>query len=136
MSTWIADYIAAWSAHDIAGVGGFMADDVDFEDVTLGAAFHSRKEVEDFGVKFGETFSSDYRFSLVTEFSTDTEYAGEWVVSGTHDRSSPELPATGQPFSIRGSSIGRRQNGKITYNRDYWDMATFLTQVGILPPST
>jgi steroid delta-isomerase-like uncharacterized protein len=60
--------------------------------------------------------------------------AAEWTVSGTHDRSSPELPATGEPFTIRGATIARLRDGKIAYNRDYWDMASFLAQVGILPP--
>jgi hypothetical protein len=49
----------------------------------------------------------------------------EWTVSGTHDRSSPALPATGKPFDIR-ATIARLSNGKITYN--------VTTGHGRLPP--
>ena len=77
--------------------------------------------------------ASDYRFTLVTEFVTDATIAFEWTVSGTHDRSSPALAATGKPFDIRGATIARLSDEKITYNRDYSDMAAFLRQIGVLP---
>jgi steroid delta-isomerase-like uncharacterized protein len=127
-------YIAAWNSHDGGQVASFMADDVDFEDVTMGVQLRGPKEVEAFAFDFGESFSSDYRFTLVTELATDTTLAAEWTVSGTHDRGSPQLPATGKPFTIRGVTIARLRDGKIAYNRDYWDMAGFLVEVGILPP--
>lgn len=128
-----ARYLEAWNSHDPARVGDFMADDVDFEDVTLGEVLRGRKEVMDFVDRFSETFSTDYRFDLQTELATDSTLALEWVVEGTHDRTSPALPVTNRPFSIRGATIARIADGRITYNRDYWDMAGFLRQVGVLP---
>jgi steroid delta-isomerase-like uncharacterized protein len=126
-------YLEAWNERRGSAVGEFMDDAVDFEDVTMGATFKGRQEVEAFVEVFAQTFSSDYRFTLVTELLTDSSVAAEWVVSGTHDGSSPALAATGKPFTIRGATIARLRDGKITYNRDYWDMAGFLTQVGVLP---
>ena len=126
-------YLAAWDTHIPSDVGAFMDDDVDFEDLPLGQKLHGRKEVEEFVALFDQTLSSDYRFTLVTEFVTESTMALEWTVSGTHDRTSPALPATGKPFNIRGATIARLSNGKITYNRDYSDMADFLRQVGVLP---
>ena len=128
-----ARYIDAWNSHDAARVGEFMADDVDFEDVTLGEVLSGQQAVMDFVDRFGETFSTDYRFDLQTELATDSTLALEWVVVGTHDRGSPALPATNRPFSIRGATIARVADDRITYNRDYWDMAGFLQQVGVLP---
>ena len=126
-------YLEAWNSHRASAVGEFMDDAVDFEDVTMGATFKSRNEVEAFVDEFTQAFSSDYRFTLITELATDTSVGAEWVVSGTHDGSSPALAATGKPFSIRGATIARIRDGKIVYNRDYWDMAGFLTQIGALP---
>ncbi|MBV9131622.1 MAG: ester cyclase [Chloroflexi bacterium] len=60
-------------------------------------------------------------FAIVTESS----YAMEWTMTGTHDRSSP-LPATHKPFSIRDISIGEVQQGKIRRNTDYWNRIEFL----------
>jgi steroid delta-isomerase-like uncharacterized protein len=126
-------YLDAWNTHRAEEVGRFVTDDVDFEEVTLGEHLSGRKDVEAFVDRFTTTFSSNYRFELVTELSTDATMAAEWVVSGDHDRDSPLLPATDRPFTIRGATIARLTDGKISYNRDYWDMAGFLRQVGVLP---
>ncbi len=43
------------------------------------------------------------------------------------------MPATGERFSVRGVTIVELQDGKIRRNSDYWDMATMMKQVGLLP---
>ena len=126
-------YIDAWNTHDATVIGDLMDDDVDFEDIALGAVFHNRKELELWAGQIADGFSTDYRFALVSEFTTDDSFCAEWTMSGTHDRSSPEMPATGKPFTIRGATIARLRDGKMTYDRDYWDMAGFLRQIGALP---
>jgi steroid delta-isomerase-like uncharacterized protein len=126
-------YLEAWSAHDPSAVSAFMTDDVDFEDVTLGERLSGAEAVAAFVERFTDTFSTDYRFTLVSEATTATSLAAEWSVTGTHDRSSPALPATGKPFTIRGATIAQLHGGKIAVNRDYWDFATFLRDVGLLP---
>jgi steroid delta-isomerase-like uncharacterized protein len=126
-------YLDAWSAHDPSAVSAFMTDDVAFEDVPLGGRLSGPKEVAAFVEQFTDTFSSDYRFSLVRETTTATALAAEWTVSGTHDRSSPALPATGKPFTIRGATMAELRDGRIAASRDYWDLATFLRDVGLLP---
>ena len=46
----------------------------------------------------------------------------------------PEIPATGQRFSlVCGSIILELESGKIRRESDYWDAATFMKQVGVLP---
>ena len=44
---------------------------------------------------------------------TGSAYAAEWVMQGTHDRSSAMLPATGKSYAIHGASIGELRDGKI-----------------------
>ncbi len=83
--------------------------------------------------RFTNTFSSDYRFELVSELVTGDGLAAEWTVSGHHDHDAPMLPATHEPFTIRGATIARLDNGKFSSSRDYWDMAGFLREVGVLP---
>jgi steroid delta-isomerase-like uncharacterized protein len=126
-------YLEAWNSRQGDAVALFMTDDVDFEDVTLGKRMHGRDAVKEFVERFSQTFSSDYHFELVTEFVSGASLAAEWSVSGHHDRDSPALPATHKPFTIRGATMARLEDGKISYNRDYWDMATFLREVGVLP---
>ena len=65
--------------------------------------------------------------------ASETGYALEWVMQGTHDRASAQIPATGKPFAIRGVSVGELRDGKIARNTDYWSLAEFLMQVGLMP---
>jgi steroid delta-isomerase-like uncharacterized protein len=126
-------YMDALNTHEATEVGKFMTDDVDFEDVTFGEQLSGRAAVEAFIDKFTATFSSNYRFELITELTTETTMAAEWTVTGDHDRDSDMMPATNRPFTIRGATIARLSDGKLSYSRDYWDMAGFLRQVGVLP---
>jgi hypothetical protein len=44
------------------------------------------------------------------------------------------MPATGKRFSsVRGAAILELGAGKIRRESDYWDAATFMKQVGLLP---
>ncbi len=52
---------------------------------------------------------------------------------GTHKGDLPGLPATNKSGAIRGSTIFELQGDKIRRNSDYWDMVTFLKQVGVMP---
>jgi steroid delta-isomerase-like uncharacterized protein len=126
-------YLAAWSRHDASAVSAFVTDDVDFEEVTLGERLHGRPAVADFVDRFTATFSSDYHFELVSELVTSDRLAAEWTVHGHHDRDSAAFPATHKPFTIRGVTIARLDEGKLSASRDYWDMAGFLREVGLLP---
>jgi steroid delta-isomerase-like uncharacterized protein len=78
--------------------------------------------------------SSDFRFEEVSLFTAGNEYANEWVMLGTNDRARPGAPATGRSVRVRGASIGRLDaSGRIVENRDYYNLAELLTQLGISP---
>jgi ketosteroid isomerase-like protein len=53
----------------------------------------------------------------------------EWVFSGTD----AGMFKTGKQFSVRGVSIVTVKNGKISRNVDYYDAATLMKQLGLLP---
>ena len=76
------EYLEAWNTRRGAAVGEFMDDAVDFEDVTMGVALKGRPQVEEFVAQLGETFSSDYHFTLVTELLTESSVGAKWVISG------------------------------------------------------
>jgi steroid delta-isomerase-like uncharacterized protein len=54
-------------------------------------------------------------------------------MSGTHKGDFPGMPATGKRFSIRGVTILELEAGRIRRNADYWDAASVMRQVGLLP---
>ena len=56
-----------------------------------------------------------------------------WIAHGTNTGTGNGLPATGKRFSLRGSTVCELRDGKIKRVSDYWDMVTFLKQIGMMP---
>jgi steroid delta-isomerase-like uncharacterized protein len=134
-AAWIDDYVAAWNAHDPVAVTDFMTNDVVYADFGLGEEYRGIAAVRDFVEGMELSFSTNYRFTLEMAIVTDDAYAYEWTMTGTNDGEDPERysPATGERFEIPGISIGTLRNGRIKENRDYWNMTTYLNQVGLTP---
>jgi len=131
--TFLDSYLASWNAHDSAAVARHMADDAIYEDVALGRVLHGPSEIASF-VEEATRSSSDFRFEVVSVFTAGNDYANEWVMLGTNDRELRGVPATGRSFHVRGASIGRLDaSGRIVENRDYYNLAELLTQLGMLP---
>ena len=126
-------YLAAWNAHDSAAVARHMADAAVYEDVALGRVLRGPSEIASF-VEEATRSSSDFRFENLSLFTAGSDYANEWIMLGTNDREVGGVPATGRSFRVRGASIGKLdQNGRIVENRDYYNLAELLRQLGILP---
>ncbi|WP_132428879.1 ester cyclase [Pseudonocardia endophytica] len=133
--TWVQSWLDAWNERDGAAINAHLASDVVYQDMTLGERFESPEAVRAFADEMTTTFSSDYGFiGGPQSVSGDDSYAFEWTLTGTNDCADPQrgLPATGKKFEIPGISIGRLRDGKIVENRDYWDLAGYLMQVGLM----
>ena len=126
-------YLDAWNAHDPAAVARYMADDAIYEDIALGRVLHGPSEIAAF-VEEATRASSDFRFEEVSLFSAGSDYANEWIMTGTNDREVQGVPATGRSFRVRGASVGKLDaSGRIVENRDYYNLAEMLAQLGIQP---
>jgi steroid delta-isomerase-like uncharacterized protein len=126
-------YLDAWNAHDPAAVARYMADDAIYEDVALGRVLHGPSEIAKF-VEEATRASSDFRFEEVSLFTAGCDYANEWIMTGTNDREVQGVPATGRSFRVRGASVGKLDtSGRIVENRDYYNLAEMLAQLGIQP---
>jgi steroid delta-isomerase-like uncharacterized protein len=126
--------LEAWNSHDGSQVAVFMAEDATYEDLALGVLHEGRDAIKAFAQE-ADSFSSDYRFISISTRQSGSSYAMEWEMVGTNTGEGGGLPATNKPYKIRGASVGVvDDDGKIKRNRDYWNMADYLAQVGILPP--
>jgi steroid delta-isomerase-like uncharacterized protein len=57
----------------------------------------------------------------------------EWTFTGTHENDFPGMPASGATFSLPGISVYTlAEDGQITEERVYWDMATLMAAAGVL----
>jgi len=128
-------YLEAWNAHDAAAVARYMADEAIYEDVALGRVLHGPSEIAAF-VEEATRASSDFRFEEVSLFTAGSDYANEWIMTGTNDREVQGVPATGRSFRVRGASVGKLDaSGRIVENRDYYNLAEMFAQLGIQPPA-
>jgi steroid delta-isomerase-like uncharacterized protein len=130
------EWAIAWSSaesNDPERVLALFADDCVFEDVTFGVVARGKGELRRY-VNGAFAAVPDFKYGVTSRFATSQWAAIEWIMSGTHKGDFPGMPATGKPFSsVRGSSILELEAGTIRRESDYWDAATFMKQVGLLP---
>ena len=129
----VEHWASAWSSRDVAQVGSIFTDDCVYEDITMGIVNHGKIELETFARGIFEAFP-DFTIHLTSRFAAAGWAGAEWTMSATHKGDLPGLPATGKRFSIRGATVFELQGERIRRASDYWDMVTFLTQIGVMPP--
>lgn len=120
---------AMWNSKDVDRIDTLFASDAVHEDITSGVKLHGVSAIRDL---FSDTWQAipDVRVEVKSIISQVESVAWEWTMTATHTGDFPNLPATGRPFSINGVSIIRLVGGKILSQRDYYDQASFLRQVG------
>jgi len=119
---------AAWNSHAPDKVVTYYTEDVVYEDVAYGAVNHGRAELRKFAAGFIEAVP-DLRLEVVSSSIHNGHGVAEWVLSGT-DKG---LYKTGKKFSVRGASVFAMRGGKCSSNKDFYDLATIMRQVGVLP---
>jgi hypothetical protein len=78
--------------------------------------------------------SSDMSFEIVTRQIDGSQFAFEVLGRGTNTGAVGPIPATGRSIVIRNASVGSvSAQGLVLTHRDYWDMASLLVQLGVLP---
>jgi steroid delta-isomerase-like uncharacterized protein len=118
-------YWDAFVAADLEAWGDCYTEDAVYEDVPTGFVGTPREFYEDFLKTFPEVTPE-----MNEEIITAEGYGLAWTIRGTLTEDFGEIKATGQPWEVKGSSIGRIRDGRIAMNRDYWDLAGLLRQLG------
>ena len=139
---WLDDYFNAWARHaQAAGAGGsqemdrllsFMSEDIRYEDVPSGAVFVGHDGVRKMAAQALQ-MSADLTITLVSSVIADDQFAFETEARGTNTGPLGAIPATQRKFVLRGVSVGRIVGAKVVSHKDYWDLASFLRQVGLMP---
>src|SRR5713101_10085104 len=128
-SEFVRQSFAAWNSHDADKVVAFYTEDVVYEDVAYGVVNHGAPELRKFAAGFFEAVP-DLRLELISSAIREGHGIAEWILSGTDKR----LYNTGKKFSVRGVSVFEMRGGKCSSNKDFYDLATIMRQVGVLPP--
>lgn len=109
MSVWFEEYLGAWATGDVDKVVAWVTDDVEFEDVGAGHKVVGKDRMAKFVARSFKVVPGAH-FDFIGGADLGDHYAYEWVM---------------QPMGVRGVSVGRRRDGKIADNRDYWNSASF-----------
>jgi steroid delta-isomerase-like uncharacterized protein len=132
----IDEWAIAWSSsanNDPERVLALFAGDGMYEDATAGVVVRGKEDLRGYLIGAFATIP-DFTFDVLRRFGDGPWAAIEWTMSGTHRGEWAEMPATGRPFSsVRGTSILELEAGKIRRQSDYWDKATVMKQIGLLP---
>ena|SRR5262245_36871937 len=125
-------WAAAWSSSQVEKLLPLFTDDVYYEDVTFGAVNKGKDALRNFAAATFGAFA-DLKFETKSRFVAANGKWGslEWIFTGRQTKDFPGLPATNKPFQIRGATIVEFRDGKISRNSDYWDLATYMKQVGL-----
>jgi len=140
---WLDRYVDAWchhpqTGHDLGGEAmatllAFMSEDVRYEDVPTGAVFVGHDGVRQMGAAALE-MSSNMSFEVVHRVTGQSSFAFESICRGNNTGSIGALPGNGAPFTFRGASVGEiSEAGLVVSQRDYWDLAGLLGQLGVSP---
>ncbi len=123
---------AMWNSKDVDRIETLFASDAVHEGITSGVKLHGVSAIRDL---FSGTWQAipDVRVEVKSVISQGESVAWEWTMTATHTGDFPNLPATGRAFSIEGVSVLRISGGRVLSQRDYYDQASFLRQVGALP---
>jgi steroid delta-isomerase-like uncharacterized protein len=125
------EYVATWNTHDLDKMVTFFRDDCVYENLPRGQTYHGKDQLKGWA-KMSFDAIPDFKLDVTSLFVSGDWIACEWVMVGTQTGAAPGLPATGKSFSVRGSTIAQLKDGRILRNADYWDMATFLRQLGFM----
>ena len=123
-----AKWIAAWNSHSPEKMLPTFTDDVFYEDVAFGEVNHGHAEFSKFAASEFEAVP-DAELQLVRASVHAGHGTIEWTFSGT-DKG---IFKTGKKFSVRGVSVIDVRDGKISRSLDFYDSATIMRQVGVLP---
>ena len=126
----------AFNARDFGRAQELLADDLVFTDYAMGVTINGIDGFVDYAKGFATAFP-DMRLELVSSVGDDRRAAGEFVGRGTHDGplATPEgeIPATGRTLAAPFVWYAELDNGKIARLADYYNAATFMTQLGLMP---
>jgi steroid delta-isomerase-like uncharacterized protein len=126
----IKEWASGWSAHDMAQVAALFTPDCAYEDVPTGTVNCGHEAL----IRFGESIfaaAPDVTYQVKHAVAVGDRGFAEWVMFGTHTGELPGFPPpNGERFRVRGASAFEVRGGRFSRCSDYWDVATFLRQLG------
>jgi len=123
----------AWNAHDSNRLLGLLADDFVSESDNLPALTRGREAQRQVMEMYIRAFP-DLHFDIEQMLASGDHVVTRWHSTGTHRGELMGIPATNRRGEgIHGCSVAEIKGGKIKRDWVYWDGATLLRQLGVIP---
>lgn len=126
----------AFDAGDLDTAVGTVADDFELVDVAAGQSFRGPEGCRRWLATF-RTALPDAWTETVSIFAEGDRVASEHIGRGTHTgpfvTAAGEIPATGRKIELRIAEFYQLRQGKIARLHAYYDTATMMRQLGVLP---
>jgi steroid delta-isomerase-like uncharacterized protein len=123
----LQDLVAAWNSHNSDAVAALFADDAVYVDYPLGLSVTGREQIRAVARGFFDAVP-DLRLEWVNGSLKGGNGTLEYFFSGTD----VGVFGTGKRFAFYGVLVLDTHGTEITGNRDYYDLATIMQQLGIL----
>jgi steroid delta-isomerase-like uncharacterized protein len=122
----------AWNAHDPSAVAGFYAADATEHDAG-GETATGREAIAARTKLFLDAFP-DLRVDTGSIEVDGNTFTWEWKASGTNSGSLAGMEPTNKPVVVEGCSVGMvGDDGLIRRETDYWNEASMMRQLGLMP---
>lgn len=132
----LQQWAAGWSnLADPASLLALVTDDVVYEDVAVGDLIEGTAAFKQL-LTDADAAIPDFTITLDSGLVSGDLAASEYVISGTQSGDLPYLAATGKSFSLRAASIFTLAEGKIQRESRYYNMLSFLSQLGAVSGDT
>jgi steroid delta-isomerase-like uncharacterized protein len=128
----VTNVLPFWNSHDIPSALEFYAPDIRWSNLAMEEVYEGHPGVTGFLSSLYSGFP-DMTFEVSKRFARGDEIAEEWIMRGTHGGTYLGIPATGRRIEVRGASLIRMRDGKFISDDFYYDGASVLRQLGVLP---
>jgi steroid delta-isomerase-like uncharacterized protein len=130
-------FFEAWNAGDLSKADAYYADDFRADGPGVTGTMTSEQN-RTYTQNFLTAFPGS-KFEVLLTITQGDYVVTHWKNHGTHSGplgtpSGGAVPPTGKSATIVGSTTSQLKNGKIIRSWTFWDMASLLGQLGLLPP--
>jgi len=127
-----AGLTAAWNARDPQAVAALCAEDYEGENVGEATPHYGPAGMAASVATYLTAFP-DLRFTVDDVVIEGERVVQVWRAHATHRGPLLNIPASGRPVQVRGSSLLTFRDNKLWRALYIWDMAGLLRAIGLLP---
>jgi steroid delta-isomerase-like uncharacterized protein len=132
-----AAFFEAWNAGDLSRDSAYSADDF-MAEVPGAPGPLNREQATMYNQNFLTAFPGS-KFEVLRTISQGDYVVMHWKISGKNTGalqtpSGGVVPPTGRTGTVVGSTTSQLRDGKVIHTWTFWDMASLLNQLGLLPP--